>query len=61
MMRTIHTPQAGREWLRRLKARGADGVKFFGAPPAIMQAALEESLELGCAPPATMRRWRSAG
>lgn len=47
MIKTIHTPQAGREWLRRLKDRGADGVKFFGAPPAIMQAALDEARSLG--------------
>jgi hypothetical protein len=38
---TIHTPEAAREWLAAVKDRGAEGVKFFGAPPAIMKAALE--------------------
>ena len=37
----------GRAWLRKLKERGADGVKFFGAPPAIMEAALDECGKLG--------------
>jgi hypothetical protein len=48
-LKILHTPEAGREWLRRLAARGADGVKFFGAPPSIMRAALEEcaNLDLG--------------
>lgn len=52
MLKIIHTPQQAREWLQQLKARGADGVKFFGAPPAIMQAALaacgELELRSGC-------------
>lgn len=47
MLKIIHTPDQGREWLRALKARGADGVKFFGAPPAIMEAALDECRKLG--------------
>ncbi|MEQ8816715.1 MAG: amidohydrolase family protein [Thalassobaculum sp.] len=47
MLKTIHTPAQAREWLRAVKARGADGIKFFGAPPAIMQAALDECRELG--------------
>jgi imidazolonepropionase len=47
MVKTIHTPAAAREWLRALKAKGAAGVKFFGAPPAIMQAALDEAKTLG--------------
>lgn len=47
MLKTIHTPDEGRAWLRRLKERGADGVKFFGAPPAIMEAALDECRKLG--------------
>ncbi|MDQ8731508.1 amidohydrolase family protein [Bradyrhizobium sp. LHD-71] len=46
-LKTIHTPEQAREWLRRIKARGADGVKFFGAPPAIMEAALDECGKLG--------------
>ncbi len=47
MLKVLHTPDQGREWLRKLKARGADGVKFFGAPPAIMEAALDECKKIG--------------
>jgi len=47
MLKTIYTPEQGREWLRAVKERGADGIKFFGAPPAIMEAALEECRKLG--------------
>src|SRR3546814_8469788 len=47
MLKTIHTPAQAREWLRAVKGRGADGIKFFGAPPAIMQAALDECRQLG--------------
>lgn len=47
MLKVLHTPDEGRAWLRRLKERGADGVKFFGAPPAIMEAALDECRKLG--------------
>lgn len=47
MLKVLHTPEEGRAWLRRLKERGADGVKFFGAPPAIMEAALDECRKLG--------------
>lgn len=47
MIRTIYTPEQGRSWLHKVKERGADGVKFFGAPPAIMKAALDECKKLG--------------
>jgi hypothetical protein len=47
MLKIIHTPEQGRDWLRRVRARGADGIKFFGAPPAIMEAALDECKKLG--------------
>jgi imidazolonepropionase len=47
MVKTIHTPVEARAWMRALKAKGADGVKFFGAPPTIMQAALDEAGQLG--------------
>ena len=46
-LKTIHSPDEGRAWLRALAERGADGVKFFGAPPAIMEAALDECGKLG--------------
>jgi hypothetical protein len=47
MLKTIHTPDQARAWLARVKERGADGIKFFGAPPALMQAALAECKTLG--------------
>lgn len=34
-------------WVRANKLRGADGIKFFGAPPEIMDAALRENKRLG--------------
>ena len=43
----ISTPEMAREWVRSNKTKGADGVKFFGAAPDIMQAALEENKKLG--------------
>jgi imidazolonepropionase-like amidohydrolase len=43
----ISTPEQAREWVRQNKANGADGIKFFGAAPDIMQAALEENKKLG--------------
>ena len=59
MLKTIHSPEEGRAWLRKLKHRGADGVKFFGAPPAIMEAASTSACGSACARAATTRRWRS--
>lgn len=46
-LKAIHTPEQGREWLRQVKDKGADGVKFFGASPAVMEAALDEAQKLG--------------
>jgi hypothetical protein len=43
----ISTPELAREWVRANKTKGADGIKFFGAAPDIMQAALEENKKLG--------------
>jgi hypothetical protein len=43
----ITTPEEARSWVRRNAERGADGIKFFGAPPEIMAAALEENKKLG--------------
>lgn len=43
----ISTPEMAREWVRQNKANGSDGIKFFGAAPDIMQAALEENKKLG--------------
>jgi hypothetical protein len=44
---TISTPEKAREWVRSNAQKGADGVKFFGAPPEIMTAALDENKKIG--------------
>jgi imidazolonepropionase-like amidohydrolase len=43
----INTPDQARAWVRKNAERGADGIKFFGAPPEIMTAALQENKKLG--------------
>ncbi|MGV6831983.1 MAG: amidohydrolase family protein, partial [bacterium] len=43
----ISTPEMAREWVRENAANGADGIKFFGAEPEIMTAALDENKKLG--------------
>ena len=43
----IETPEQAREWVRNNAKKGADGIKFFGAPPKIMKAALDENKRLG--------------
>jgi len=43
----ISTPEMAREWVRNNAKNGADGIKFFGAPPEIMAAALNENKKLG--------------
>ncbi|MET6990188.1 amidohydrolase family protein [Sediminicola arcticus] len=43
----ISTPEMAREWVRNNAKKGADGVKFFGAAPEIMTAALDENKKLG--------------
>jgi hypothetical protein len=43
----ISTPEMAREWVRLNAKKGADGIKFFGAPPKIMAAALDENKKLG--------------
>ncbi|HQU59003.1 MAG: amidohydrolase family protein [Phaeodactylibacter sp.] len=43
----ISTPEQAREWVRENARKGADGIKFFGAPPDIMAAALDENKKLG--------------
>jgi len=43
----ISTPEMAREWVRQNAARGADGIKFFGAAPRIFAAALDENKKLG--------------
>ncbi|WMN07719.1 amidohydrolase family protein [Marivirga arenosa] len=43
----ISTPAMAQEWVQQNAKNGADGIKFFGAAPEIMQAALEENKKLG--------------
>jgi hypothetical protein len=43
----ISSPEMAREWVQQNAKKGADGIKFFGARPEIMQAALEENKKLG--------------
>ena len=43
----IVTPEEARQWVRDNAAKGADGIKFFGAEPAIFRAALDENKKIG--------------
>lgn len=45
--RSIESAEDAREWVRWVKTRGANGIKFFGAPPEIMTAALDEASNQG--------------
>jgi len=40
-------PEEARAWVHEVARRGALGIKFFGAPPEIMRAALDEARKLG--------------
>lgn len=42
----IATPEQARQWVQENAKKGADGIKFFGASPEIMTAALEENKKL---------------
>jgi hypothetical protein len=39
----VRTPDEAKKWVDAVADAGADGIKFLGAPPAIMQAALAEA------------------
>ena len=39
----IATPEEARAWVREIAAAGADGIKFLGERPDVMQAALDEA------------------
>jgi hypothetical protein len=43
----IATPDQARAWVDDNFKKGADGIKFFGAPPAVIDAALRENKRLG--------------
>ncbi len=45
--RGVDTPETARAWVGHVADAGADGVKFFGAPPAIMEAAFDELSQRG--------------
>ena len=40
-------PEQAREWVRKIAAEGAEGIKFFGYRPDVMRAAIEEAASLG--------------
>ncbi len=43
----ITTPEMARAWVNEIVKKGANGIKFFGARPDIMQAALSEAKKVG--------------
>src|ERR1043166_8522532 len=43
----VTTPEQAIEWVRENAKKGADGIKFFGAAPQIMDAAIRENKKLG--------------
>lgn len=43
----ISTAEQARAWVRENAKKGADGVKFFGASPEVMFAAIDENKKLG--------------
>jgi len=43
----ITTPAQAREWVDGVKERGADGIKFFGARPDVLLAAIEQAEKAG--------------
>ena len=43
----ISNEEMARDWVRKNASKGADGIKFFGAEPEIMRAALDENRKLG--------------
>ncbi|MCP1727762.1 cytosine/adenosine deaminase-related metal-dependent hydrolase [Natronospira proteinivora] len=43
----ITTERQARRWVRGMDRRGADGFKFFGAPPKVLRAAIEEANDRG--------------
>lgn len=43
----ITTAEQAKIWVNENKAKGADGIKFFGANPEVMQAAIAENKRIG--------------
>ncbi|MBT1705918.1 amidohydrolase family protein [Chryseosolibacter indicus] len=44
---SITTAEQARQWVQDNAKKGADGIKFFGASPEVMEAALKRNKELG--------------
>lgn len=47
LSRPIGNAEQARQWVRQLKQAGAAGIKFFGATPTIISAALDEAQQQG--------------
>ena len=45
--RGVKTAEEARRWVRQLAKDGGDGIKFFGAPPDVMAAAIDEANKRG--------------
>ncbi len=43
LSKPVFSPDQARQWVRDIKKAGAAGIKFFGAPKAIINAALDEA------------------
>jgi len=43
LSKPVFSPDQARKWVKEIKQAGASGIKFFGAPPAIIAAALAEA------------------
>lgn len=43
----IYTAKQAREWVQLIASKGAKGIKFFGATPKVMAAALDEAKKQG--------------
>jgi imidazolonepropionase-like amidohydrolase len=43
----IFTPKQARKWVKQAAKDGAKGIKFFGATPKVMEAALDEAKQQG--------------
>jgi imidazolonepropionase-like amidohydrolase len=41
------SPQAARKWVKAVNMKGADGIKFLGASPEVVEAAIDEARKLG--------------
>ncbi len=43
----ITTPEQARTWVQTMAEKGADGIKFFEAPPDVLKAAIQEARKQG--------------